>query len=40
MTSSVVVHNWFGHEYMFAVGPGHKLIVNRMLRGLRSRFST
>lgn len=35
ITSSVIVHNWFGHAYMFPVGPAHKLIVRNMLNRLR-----
>lgn len=38
ITSSVVVHNWFGHAYMLVVGPAHKLIVNAMIRGLKRRL--
>lgn len=40
ITSSVVLHNWFGHLYILTVGPGHKLIVNWMMRGLKRRFGT
>lgn len=35
ITSSVVVHNWFGRAYMLPVGPAHKLIVNAMLRRVK-----
>ena len=32
ITSSVKTHNWFGKAYMLPVGPGHKLIVNVILK--------
>lgn len=32
ITSSVVVHNWFGHLYMIPVGVAHRWIVRFMLR--------
>jgi hypothetical protein len=35
ITSSVIVHNWFGRIYMLPVGPAHKLIVRGMLKRLR-----
>jgi hypothetical protein len=34
ITSSVIVHNWFGHVYMLPVGPAHRVIVRRMLARL------
>ncbi len=41
ITSSVMVHNWFGRLYMLPVGPAHKLIVHTMLARLqRSLLST
>jgi len=35
ITSSVIVHNWFGRAYMMPVGPAHKLIARGMLKRLR-----
>lgn len=35
ITSSVKVHNRFGHAYMVPVGPAHKLIVAYSLAALR-----
>lgn len=35
VTSSVIVHNWFGHLYMIPVGIAHKWIVRGMLRHLK-----
>lgn len=35
ITSSVIVHNWFGHAYMIPVGPAHKVIVRTMLAQLQ-----
>lgn len=35
ITSSVVVHNWFGRAYMMPVGIAHKVIVRTMLARLR-----
>lgn len=34
ITSSVKVHNLYGRIYMIPVAPGHRLIVNAMLRKL------
>lgn len=34
ITSSVSVHNWFGHAYMLPVGVAHRWIVRGMLRRL------
>jgi hypothetical protein len=34
VTSSVRVHNWFGHAYMLPVGIAHKWIVRSMLKKL------
>ena len=39
ITSSVIVHNWFGHAYMIPVGPAHKIIVRGMLARLRQSLS-
>ena len=35
ITSSVLVHNWFGRVYMIPVGIAHRWIVRGMLRRLR-----
>lgn len=35
ITSSVQVHNWFGHAYMIPVGIAHKWIVRRMMKRLQ-----
>lgn len=35
ITSSVIVHNWFGRAYMIPVGPAHRLIVDNMLKNLQ-----
>lgn len=40
ITSSVCVHNWFGHAYMIPVGLAHRWIVHRMLRRLQQKLST
>jgi len=34
VTASVVTHNLFGRIYMLPVGPAHRLIVRRFLRGM------
>ncbi|GLQ34594.1 hypothetical protein GCM10007939_08770 [Amylibacter marinus] len=34
ITSSVMVHNWFGRIYMVPVAPAHRVIVRRMLNRL------
>ncbi|MEJ2125747.1 MAG: DUF2867 domain-containing protein [Alphaproteobacteria bacterium] len=39
VTSSVRVHNWFGHVYMLPVGVAHRWIVHGMLRRLRQKTS-
>ncbi|MEL7521783.1 MAG: DUF2867 domain-containing protein [Cyanobacteria bacterium J06553_1] len=38
ITSSVLIHNWFGHAYMIPVGIAHRWIVRRMLRRLRLKM--
>ncbi|MGC1504106.1 MAG: DUF2867 domain-containing protein [Sulfitobacter sp.] len=38
ITSSVRVHNWFGHLYMLPVGIAHKWIVRSMLRRIRTKL--
>lgn len=38
VTSSVVTHNLFGRVYMLPVGFAHKLIVQGMLRRLKTRL--
>lgn len=38
ITSSVVVHNFFGKAYMLPVGIAHKFIVRNMLRRLQAKF--
>ncbi len=38
ITSSVLVHNWFGHAYMIPVGIAHRWIVRGMLRRLRLKM--
>lgn len=38
ITSSVRVHNWFGHLYMVPVGIAHKWIVRSMLRRMRLKL--
>ncbi|WP_157098550.1 DUF2867 domain-containing protein [Novosphingobium rosa] len=40
ITSSVVVHNWFGRAYMLPVGPAHRVIVRIMLARLRKGMRT
>ncbi|SDH09284.1 DUF2867 domain-containing protein [Alloyangia pacifica] len=39
ITSSVQVHNAFGHAYMLPVGIAHRWIVRNMLRRLQSKLS-
>lgn len=39
VTSSVCVHNWFGHVYMIPVGIAHKWIVRTSLRRLQQKLS-
>lgn len=39
ITSSVQVHNLFGHAYMVPVGIAHRLIVRNMLKRLRAKLS-
>ena len=39
ITSSVRVHNWFGHAYMIPVGAAHKWIVRGMLKRLQEKVS-
>jgi len=38
ITSSVLVHNWFGRAYMIPVSIAHRWIVRRMLRRLRLKM--
>ncbi|MCC2098432.1 MAG: DUF2867 domain-containing protein [Hyphomicrobiales bacterium] len=39
VTSSVLVHNLFGHLYMIPVGIAHRWIVRRMLRRLKNQMT-
>ena len=39
ITSSVIVHNLFGHAYMLPVGIAHKVIVKNMLRRLQIKIA-
>jgi hypothetical protein len=39
ITSSVKTHNGFGRAYMLPVAPAHKLIVRKMLRGIRDEVA-
>ncbi len=38
ITSSVKIHNWFGHAYMVPVGIAHKWIVRGMLKRLQNAY--
>lgn len=38
ITSSVRVHNWFGHVYMIPVSIAHRWIVRSMLRRLKLKM--
>ena len=40
ITSSVKVHNTFGHFYMLPVAPAHKLIVRNMLKKIGRELSS
>lgn len=40
ITSSVKVHNYFGHAYMVPVGIAHRWIVRSMLGRLQQKLST
>lgn len=39
VTSSVRVHNWFGHVYMIPVGIAHRWIVRNSLRRLQKKMA-
>lgn len=39
ITSSVEVHNWFGHAYMIPVGVAHRWIVRGDLKRLQRRMN-
>lgn len=38
ITSSVIVHNLFGHAYMMPVGVAHRFIVKNMLHRLQAKL--